>query len=88
MLSKASPNRSITFEEKLYDDVGRDTSRVDGEGNEGGVVTPEEPLDVELALENRRLCEELSDPNEDGRKGDDGEGEATDASETASVTSR
>jgi hypothetical protein len=49
---------------------------------------PEELLDAELALENRRLCEELPDPNEDEREGDDGEGEATDASETAGVTLR
>jgi hypothetical protein len=51
-------------------------------------MTPDELLDVELALENRQLCEELSDPNEDEREGDDGEGEATDASETAGVIPR
>lgn len=51
-------------------------------------MTPEELLDVELQLEIRQLCEELSDPNEGEREGDDGEGEATDASETAGVTPR
>jgi hypothetical protein len=51
-------------------------------------VTPEELLDVEPALENRRLCEELSDPNEDEDERDDGEGEAADTSETAGVIPR
>lgn len=88
MLSKLSPNKSVILEEKLYNDVGGDATCVEGEGNEGGVVMPEELLDMELALENRRLCEELSDPNKDECKGDDGEGEATDASETAGVTPR
>lgn len=73
------------FEEKLYNDVGGDASSVKGEGNEGGVMTPEELLDVELALENGQLCEEPSDPNEDEREGDEGEGEAADISETAGV---
>lgn len=85
-LCKASPNRSVVFEEKLYNDAGGDASCVEGEGNGGGVTTPEELLDAELALENRRFCEELSDPNEDEREEDDGDGEAIDASEAAGVT--
>lgn len=72
----------------MYSDVGGDAKCVEGEGNRGGVMTPEELLDVELALENRRLCDELSDPNEDEREGDGGEGEATETSETAGVTPR
>jgi hypothetical protein len=72
----------------LYNDVGGDARCVEGEGNGSGVMTPEELLDVELQLEIRQLCEELSDPNEGEREGDDGEGEATDASETAGVTPR
>lgn len=58
-----------------------------GDG-EGGVTRLEEVLDVELALEKRRLCEELSDPNEDNREGDDGDDDATDASEIVGVTPR
>jgi hypothetical protein len=72
----------------LYNDIGGDTSCVKGEGNGGGVVASEELLVVELALENRQLCDELADPNEDERDGDDGEDEATDASETAGVIPR
>lgn len=72
----------------MYNDVGGDKCCVEGEGNGGGVMTPEELLDVELALENRWLCEELSDPSEDEREGNAGEGEATDASERAGVTPR
>lgn len=53
MLSKASPNRSVVFEEKLYNDVGGDASCAEGEGNGGGVMTPEELVDAELVLENR-----------------------------------
>lgn len=88
-LCKGSPNRSLIFifEEKLYNDAGGDASCVEGEGNGGGVVTPEELPDAELALENRWFCEELSDPNEDERKEDEGDDEAIDASETAGVTS-
>lgn len=89
MLSKASPNRSAIFEEKLNNDAGGDASCMGSEGDDGGgVMTPEELLDVELALENMRFCEELSDPNKDEREGDNGEGEATDTSETAGVTPR
>jgi hypothetical protein len=72
----------------LYNVVEGDASRIEGEGNGGGVVTPEELLDVELTLENRWICEELSDPNEGERERDVDEGEATDASETAGVTPR
>jgi hypothetical protein len=72
----------------LYNDVDGDASCVEGEGNGGGVVTPEELLDVELALENKQLCEELSDPNEDKREEEDDEGEAIDTSETAGVAPR
>lgn len=89
MLSKASPNRSVIFEEKLNNDAGGEASCVGGEGNDvGGVMMPGELLDVEFAFENKRPCEELSDPNEDEREVDDGEGEATDASEMAGVTPR
>lgn len=88
MFSKASPNRSAIFEEKLNNDAEGDPRCMGGEGDDGGgVMRLEELLDVELVLENRWLCEELSDPNEDERD-DDCEGEATDASETAGVTPR
>lgn len=85
MFSKASPNRSVIFEEELYNEIAGDAGCAEGEENGGGVMTPEELLDMELALENRRLCDELSDPNEEER---DGEGEATDTSEMAGVTPR
>jgi hypothetical protein len=89
MLSNASPNRSVIFEEKLNNDAAGEASCVGGEGNDGGgVMMPEELLDVEFALERKRLCEELSDPSEDEREVEDSEGEPTDASEIAGVTPR
>jgi hypothetical protein len=89
MFSKASPNRSVIFEEKLNNEAEGEASCVGGEGNdEGGVMMPGELLDVEFALENKRLCEELSDPSEDEREVDDGESEATDASEMVGVAPR
>jgi hypothetical protein len=77
------------FEEKLNNNAAGEASCVGGEGNDGGgVMMPGELLDVEFALENKRLCEEISDPSEDEREVDDSEGEATDASEMAGVTPR
>jgi hypothetical protein len=88
MLSNASPNRSVIFEEKLNNDAAGEASCIGGEGNDGGgVMMPGELHDVEFALENKRLREELSDPNEDEREVDD-EDEGTDASEMAGVTPR
>lgn len=53
MFSKASPNRSVIFEEKLNNDAG-EASWVEGEGNDGGgVMMPEELLVVEFPLENK-----------------------------------
>jgi hypothetical protein len=84
-----SPNRSTILEEKLNNDVEGDASCVGSEDDdEGDVATLEEVLDAEVTLEKRRLCEELSDPNDDDREDDDGEGDATDASDIAGVTSR
>lgn len=81
VLSKTSPN-------KLKNDAEGDTSCGGGKGDNEGDVTRLEVLEVELAPEKRRLCEEISDPKEDEREGDEGEGDATDASETAGVTPR
>jgi len=62
--SKTSPNRSAILEEKLKSDTEGDTSCAGGEGDDEGVtgleeVRLEEVLDVELASEKIRLCEEL-----------------------------
>jgi len=84
----ASPNRSIILEDKLNNDAEGDGSCAGSEGDDKGVTRLEEMFDVELPLEKRRLCEELSDPNEDDREGDDGEGDVTDTCAVAGVTSR
>jgi hypothetical protein len=77
------------FEEKLNNEAAGEASCIGGEGNDrGGVMMPEELVDVEFALENKRLCEELSDLSEDEREVEDGEGEPIDASEIAGVTPR
>jgi hypothetical protein len=88
MRCDTSPNRSTILEEKLNNDVEGDASCVRSEGDEGGVARLEEVLDTELTLEKRRLCEEPPDPNDDDREDDDGEGDATDTSDIAGVTSR
>jgi len=82
----ASPNKSTTLEERFNNDIEGDGSCVGGKGDDdGGVRMLEE--EVELALEKRRLREELSDPNEGDLEGDDGEDGVTDASEITSVIS-